>query len=139
ISMTSKTVPIGLVADAATTILAQRISQISGVGQVTVGGSQQPAVRVQVDPGQLAGLGLTMEDIRTALQNSTVDQPKGTFAGKLNGLTLSANDQLFGADQFKNVVVSNTADGSVVHLSDIANVFDSVENERVAAWTNGER
>ena len=139
VSMTSKTVPIGLVADAATTILAQRISQVTGVGQVTVGGSQQPAVRVQVDPQTLAGIGLTMEDIRQALLTSTVDQPKGTFAGNVNGLTLQTNDQLFGADQFKKVVVSTTQDGSIVRLGDIANVFDSVENERVAAWTNGER
>jgi hydrophobe/amphiphile efflux-1 (HAE1) family protein len=138
VSLTSKTVPIGMVADAATTILAQRISQVSGVGQVTVGGSQQPAVRVQVDPETLAGVGLTMEDVRTALSQSTVDFPKGALNGDVHDVTIAANDQLFGAEAFRKIVVS-ASNGSIVRLGDIATVFDSVENERVAAWTNGER
>ena len=138
ISLTSKTVPIGLVADAAVTILAQRISQVTGVGQVTVGGSQQPAVRVQVDPTSLAGLGLTIDDVRAQLAEATVDSPKGSLSGAVKDRPIAANDQLFGADDFKKIVVS-TNNGSVMHLGDIANVFDSVENERVAAWTNGNR
>jgi multidrug efflux pump len=138
VSLTSKTIPIGQIADAATTILAQRISQVSGVGQVTVGGSQQPAMRVQLDPQTLAGIGLTLEDVRTALAQATVDAPKGILSGERLARTLSANDQLFGPDQFRNVVIA-TQSGAVVHLGDIANVYESVENERVAAWTNGVR
>ncbi|MDB4945774.1 MAG: Cobalt-zinc-cadmium resistance protein CzcA [Labilithrix sp.] len=138
ISLTSKTVPIGLVADAAVTILAQRISQVTGVGQVTVGGSQQPAVRVQVDPQTLAGLGLTIDDVRTQLAAATADAPKGALSGNVMDRPISANDQLYGAASFKNVVLA-TSNGSVVHLGDIAKVSDSVENERVAAWTNGNR
>ena len=138
LSLTSKTVPIGLVADAATTILAQRIAQLKGVGQVTVGGSQQPAVRIQVDPQGLAGAFLTIEDVRTAVAASTVDAAKGNLSGPTTSRSIAANDQLFGAAQFKDVVVSSK-DGAVVRLGDVATVFDSVENERIAAWTNGTR
>jgi hydrophobe/amphiphile efflux-1 (HAE1) family protein len=138
ISMTSDTVPIGEIADAATTILAQRISQVAGVGQVTVGGSQQPAVRVQVDPQTLAGFGVTIEDVRSALAAATVDSPKGSLAGNVTTFTIGANDQLFGPESFRNVVVAQS-NGAVVHLGDVAHVFESVENQRVAAWTNGVR
>jgi hydrophobe/amphiphile efflux-1 (HAE1) family protein len=138
LSLTSDVVPIGQIADAATTILAQRIAQVSGVGQVTVGGSQQPAVRVQVDPRTLAGIGLTLEDVRTALAQSTVDAPKGALSGDVSARTIAANDQLLGPEAFRKVVIAQNA-GTVVHLGDVANVFESVENERVAAWTNGVR
>ena len=138
VSLTSKTVPIGQVADAAVTILAQKISQVSGVGQVTVGGSQQPAVRIQVDPETLAGVNLTMEDVRTAVASSTANYPKGALSGDTHDRTLIANDQLFGAKAFESIVVSHD-NGAIVRLGDVANVFDSVENERVAAWTNGQR
>jgi multidrug efflux pump len=138
ISLTSKTVSIGQIADAATTILAQRISQVTGVGQVTVGGSQQPAVRVQVDPQTLAGVGLTVEDVRAALTAATVDSPKGSLSGNTTALTIGANDQLFGPEAYKNVVVAQN-NGSIVHLGDVAHVFESVENERIAAWTTGVR
>ncbi|MDB4934798.1 MAG: Cobalt-zinc-cadmium resistance protein CzcA [Labilithrix sp.] len=138
LSLTSDVVPIGQIADAATTILAQRISQVSGVGQVTVGGSQQPAVRVQVDPQILAGIGLTMEDVRTALAQATVDSPKGSLSGDVRARTIGANDQLFGPKSFEKVVIAQN-NGAVVHLGDVAHVFESVENERVAAWTNGVR
>ncbi|AKV03603.1 Cobalt-zinc-cadmium resistance protein CzcA [Labilithrix luteola] len=136
LSLTSKTIPIAQVSDAATTILSQRIAQVSGVGQVFVGGSAQPAVRVRVDPANLAGLGLTMADVRTALATSTVDGPKGNLQGDTQSHTLSANDQLIGAKAFGDVIVASRGD-SVVHLRDIARVDDSVENERIAAWTNG--
>jgi hydrophobe/amphiphile efflux-1 (HAE1) family protein len=138
ISLTSKTVPIGQIADAATTILAQRISQVTGVGQVTVGGSQQPAIRVQVDGQALAGIGLTLEDVRTALAASTIDSPKGALSGSLTSQIIGANDQLFGPEAFRNVVITQR-DGTIVHLGDVARVFESVENQRIAAWTNGAR
>ena len=138
LSLTSDTIPIGQIADAATTILAQRISQVSGVGQVTVGGSQQPAIRVQVDPRPLAGIGLTVEDVRASLAAATVDSPKGSLSGDVSTRVISANDQLFGAQAFRDVVIAQKS-GSIVHLGDVANVFESVENERIAAWTNGIR
>jgi len=138
LSLTSRTIPIGLVADAATTILAQRIAQLKGVGQVSVGGSQQPAVRVQVDPQALAGVGLTIEDVRTSIAAATVDSPKGVLSGPTTARSIAANDQLFGAAAFKDIVVSSE-NGSIVRLGDVAAVFDSVENQRIAAWTNGSR
>jgi multidrug efflux pump len=138
LSLTSDTLSTGEIADAATTILAQRISQVAGVGQVTVGGSQQPAVRVQVDPQTLAGINLTLEDVRAALAASTVDSPKGSLSGAVSARTIGANDQLFGPKSFENVVITQN-NGSIVRLGDVATVFESVENQRVAAWTNGVR
>jgi multidrug efflux pump len=138
ISATSETIPIDQVADAATTILAQRISQIEGVGQVFVGGSTQPAVRVRADPVALAGLGLTMEDIRARLSTSTVDSPKGVLAGDVRMRIVDANDQLFGAAAYRNLVIAGQNENAV-RVRDVATVDDSVENERLAAWTNGVR
>ena len=86
-------------------MLAQKIAQVSGVGQVFVGGGQQPAVRVQVDPVALAGSGLSLENVRTALAQQTVDQPKGSISGPLRAQTIGANDQLFGASAFRPLVI----------------------------------
>ncbi len=138
LSLTSDTVPIGQVADAATTILAQRISQVTGVGQVTVGGAQQPAVRVQVDPARLAGMNLTLDDVRTAIAASSVDAPKGVLTGDEVSHVVDANDQLATVEHFKDVVISRSPQ-SITHLGEVADVFESVENGRVAAWTNGAR
>ena len=139
LSLTSDTLTPGEIADAATTILAQRISRVSGVGQVFVGGSQQPAVRVQVDPVALAGVGMSLDDMRNALQQATSNTPKGQVQDAMQARRIGANDQLFGADAFKSVVIGTAADGSIVRISDVADVEDSVENTRVAAWTNGTR
>jgi hydrophobe/amphiphile efflux-1 (HAE1) family protein len=139
LSLTSKTLDTGQIADAATTILAQKISQVPGVGQVYVGGSQQPAVRVQADPRALAGVGMTLGDLRVALSRSTADTPKGTLSGPTRAMRIGANDQLFGARAFRDVVVGARPDGSAVRLTDVADVIDSVEDLRVAAWTNGQR
>ncbi len=138
LSLTSDTVKLGEVFDAANTILAQKIAQVPGVGQVFVGGGQQPAVRVQADPRTLAGMGLTLADIRTALTRQTVNQPKGSLDGAVNAITLDANDQLLGAAAYKPLII-NYANGSAVRLNDVAKVFDDVENNRLAAWTNGVR
>jgi multidrug efflux pump subunit AcrB len=124
--------------DAANTILAQKIAQVQGVGQVFVGGGQNPAVRVQVDPAVLAGLGLGMEDVRTVLSQATVDQPKGTLAGASQAQSIAANDQLVGAKSFRDLVISYQG-GAAVRLGDVARVIDDVEDNRVAAWTNGTR
>jgi hydrophobe/amphiphile efflux-1 (HAE1) family protein len=139
LSLASQTVPLSQVYDSANTILGQKIAQVSGVGQVFVGGGQQPAVRVQVDPSALAGLGLGLEDVRAVLSQATVDQPKGSLVGPDRAEAIGANDQLFGAAAFRSLVLSTTPDGSVVRLSDVARVYDDVENNRVAAWTNGRR
>jgi hydrophobe/amphiphile efflux-1 (HAE1) family protein len=138
LSLTSDTVPLAQVFDAAITILAQKISQVHGVGQVTVGGGQQPAVRVQVDPAALAGVGLTLEDVRSALGVATLDQPKGDLSGQSQSRSVAINDQLFGADAFRPLVLAQNGN-AIVRLGDVATVFDDVENNRTAAWTNGVR
>ena len=138
LALTSDTIPLSQVYDTANTILAQKISQVSGVGQVFVGGGQQPAVRVQVDPMKVAGLGLTLEDVRNVLSNATLDQSKGVITGSQQSFMIAANDQIFHADQFQTLILASTAQG-VIRLKDVANVFDDVENNRTAAWTNGKR
>ncbi|MEO6418586.1 MAG: efflux RND transporter permease subunit, partial [Polyangiaceae bacterium] len=138
LSLSSDTLPLAQVYETANTILAQKISQVEGVGQVFVGGGQQPAVRVQVDPEALGGLGLSLEDVRTVLSQATVDLPKGGLAGSHISQTVGANDQLFGARAYRPLVLSYDSRG-VSRLEDVADVFDDVENDRVAAWTNGMR
>ncbi|TMA25625.1 MAG: multidrug efflux RND transporter permease subunit [Deltaproteobacteria bacterium] len=138
LSLTSKTLPLGQIFDVANTILAQKVSQVSGVGQVFIGGGQQPAVRVSVDPGALAGLGLSLEDVRTVLSRATLDSPKGSLSGAVQTRSIAANDQLFKAEGFKPLILAYR-NGAPVRLQDVANVVDSVENERVAAWTDGRR
>jgi len=138
LSLMSDALPLAQVFDAANTILAQKIAQVPGVGQVFVGGGQQPAVRVQVDPQALAGVDLGLEDVRSALATSTIDQPKGSLVGPEQASVLGANDQLFGAEAFKGLVLASKENGAV-RLGDVANVFDDVENSRVAAWVNGKR
>jgi len=138
LALTSETIPLSQVFDTANTILGQKISQVSGVGQVFVGGGQQPAVRVQVDPAVLAGMGLTLEDVRTVLAQSTLDQPKGVITGDSQSFTIAANDQLFRAEQFRSLVLTTNARG-VIRLGDVATIIDDVENNRTAAWTNGKR
>ena len=141
LSLTSETLPLAQVFDAATSILAQKIAQVSGVGQVFVGGGQQPAVRVQADPEALAGVGLTLADVRTALSQATIDQPKGALGGSGGGeqtQVIGANDQLLRADAYKSLIVSYK-DSAAVRLSDVARVFDDVENARSAAWSDKKR
>jgi hydrophobe/amphiphile efflux-1 (HAE1) family protein len=138
VSLTSDSLPLATVFDTANTVIAQKLSQVKGVGQVFVGGGQQPAVRVQVDPAALAGLGLGMADVRNALARSTVNAPKGAIHTDQRAYTVAANDQLFGAEAFKQVVVRHT-NGGTVRVGDVARVLDDVENNRVAAWSNGER
>jgi multidrug efflux pump len=138
LSMRSDTLPLAQVFEAANAILAQKVSQVEGVGQVFVGGGQQPAVRVQVDPSALAGLGLSLEDVRATLAASTVDQAKGALSGSSTLQTLAANDQLLTADGFRPLVIGYVA-GAAVRLGDVAKVFDDVENQRVAGWIDGKR
>ena len=142
LSLTSPTLPLKDVFEAANTVLAQKIAQVRGVGQVFVGGGQQPAVRVQVDPVALAGVGLSLTDVQKVIAAETVDQPKGGFTGTQRAETIAANDQLLKADAYKKLVLSSSAssqNGQVVRLGDVATVIDDVENQRVAGWTDGQR
>jgi multidrug efflux pump len=136
LAATSDTVPLAQIYDVANAVLAQKISQIDGVGQVFVGGGQQPAVRVQVDPRALADAGLGLEDVRNVLAQATVDQPKGGLSGPHQALSLAANDQLLHAAEFRPLVLAYR-NGSAVRLGDVADVSDSVENVRSAGWADG--
>ncbi len=138
LALTSTVLPLAQVFDAANSIMAQKLSQVGGVGQVTVGGGQQPAVRVQVDPATLAGMGLGTGDVRAALGQASANQPKGTLGNGARAFTVAASDQLFGAAAYRDVVISYR-NGAGVRLGDVATVVDDVENNRVAAWENGDR
>ncbi len=129
----SDTLPIYKVDDWAEIVLAQKISQISGVGQVDIAGSQRFAVRVQVNPDALAGRGIGLEDVRNALVNTNTNQPKGNLENAHQTLTLDTNDQLFDAKAYNDVIVAYR-NGAPVRVKDVGNAVDSVENDRVAAW-----
>ncbi|HEY6877651.1 MAG TPA: efflux RND transporter permease subunit, partial [Polyangiales bacterium] len=138
LSLSSATWSLGDLYDAANTVLAQRISQVSGVGQVFVGGGMQPAMRVQVDPERLAGLNLSLEDVRNAIVQATSHSPKGAFDGSAQRYAIGANDQLLAPEDYPSLVVAYRA-GAAIRLRDVGASFQSVENTRVAAWTDGER
>jgi len=138
LSISSDTLPLNQVDDYTDSILAQKISQVSGVGLVTLNGGQKPAVRVQVDPQALAGSGLSLEDVRLALVASNVNQPKGTLDGPRQSFTLATNDQLFKADAFRSLVIA-FKNGAPVRLSDVAQTIDGVENAQLAGWAGDKR
>src|ERR1700675_163839 len=135
LAMTSDSLALSKVEDLADTALAQKISQLPGVGLVSISGGQKPAVRIQVNPTQLASYGLSLEDVRTALAQANVDQAKGVIDGSRQSYTIGANDQLFTSDQYKPIVVAYR-NGAPVRLSDVANVIDGTENTLLAAWMN---
>jgi multidrug efflux pump len=136
IALTSDTVRPGQMYDAASSILQQKLSQIEGVGQVNVGGSALPAVRVEVNPTQLSHLGISLEDVRTALSNANTNRPKGELNDEHNSWALSTTDQLLKADQYQPLIIKY-ANGAPVQLSDVALVRDSVENVRTAGMVDG--
>src|SRR5262249_6935071 len=138
IALTSETLPLSQVFDAANAVLAQKISQVRGVGQVFVGGGQQPAVRVQADPQALAGMNVTMSDVRKSIAATTVDEAKGTVAGSTQAAAIGANDQVLDAKGYRPLVIAHNA-GGTARLGDVAKVFDDVENSRVAGWADGQR
>ncbi|MEP7126420.1 MAG: multidrug efflux RND transporter permease subunit [Byssovorax sp.] len=138
LSLKSDTLNLAQIFDTANTVLAQRIAQVEGVGQVFVGGGQQPAVRVDVDPGALAGLGLGLEDVRTSLSQTTVNLPKGSIGGAAQSSVIDANDQLFGAKAYGDLIISYQGNAAV-RLGDVARVSDDVENNRLAAWADKDR
>ena len=135
LAMTSDTLPLSKVEDLADTALAQKISQLPGVGLVSISGGQKPAVRIQVNPTALASYGLSLEDLRTALVQANVDQAKGVLDGARQSYTIGANDQLNSSEQYKPIVVAYR-NGGPVRVGDIANVIDGTENAWLAAWMN---
>jgi multidrug efflux pump len=135
LALTSKTLPLSKVEDLADTRLAQKISQLPGVGLVSISGGQKPAVRIQANPTALSSYGLTLEDIRTAVSQANVNQAKGSFDGSRQSYQIGANDQLLSSDQYKPLVVAYK-NGAPVHLSDVATVIDDAENVKQAAWMN---
>jgi len=134
----SDALPIYRVDDYAYTILAQKLSTVSGVSEVDIAGQQQYAVHVQANPVALASRGIGLEDVRTALNNATLDEPKGNLENKHQQVTIDTNDQLFDAASFRNVIVAYR-NGAPVKLSDVAQVIDSSQLPRTGAWFNGKR
>ena len=135
LAITSKTLPLTQVEDLADTRLAQKISQLPGVGLVSVSGGQRPAIRVRFNPLALAAYGLNIDDLRTTISNSNVNTAKGNFDGPSRAYTINANDQLKSANEYKDLVVAYK-NGAPVRLSDVAEVVDSAENTKLAAWIN---
>ena len=135
LALTSKELPLDQVEDLADTRLGEKISQLPGVGLVSIGGGQKPSVRVQANPTALASYGLTLEDLRTAIANANVDEAKGNFDGKHQAYTIGANDQLLKAKDYMPLIVSYH-NGAPVKLSDVAVAIDDAENVKAAAWMN---
>jgi multidrug efflux pump len=135
LALTSKTIPLSQVEDLADTRLAQKISQLSGVGLVTIVGGQKPAVRVQANPTKLAANGMNLEDLRTALAQASINQAKGNFDGKDLSYQIDANDQLVTSKDYNQLIVAYH-NGRPIKLSDVALAVDGAENTRQAAWMN---
>ena len=135
LALSSDSLPLSKVEDMADTALAQKISQLPGVGLVSISGGQKPAVRIQANPTALASYGLSMEDLRSALAAANVDQAKGVLDGPRQSFTIAANDQLVSSGQYNQIVVAYR-NGAPVRLSDVAMAVDSAENVKQAAWMN---
>ncbi len=132
-AISSSSMPLSEVEDMVDTRLAPKLSQMNGVGLVSISGGQKPAVRVQVNPVQLSAYGLNMEDVRTALTETSVNSAKGNFDGPRQDYQIDANDQISTADDYKNVVIAYS-NGAPVFVKDVANVINGVENSKQAAW-----
>ena len=135
LALTSKTFPLAQVEDFADTRLAQKISQLPGVGLVSISGGQKPAVRIQANPTALSSYGINLEDLRAVLQQTSVNQAKGNFDGPRQAYEINANDQLLSSKDDRSLVIAYR-NGAPVVLSDVASVIDAVENSRLAAWMN---
>jgi len=135
LALTSDSMPLAQVEDYTDTRLAEKISQLSGVGAVTISGGQKPAVRIQVNPTQLASYGLNLEDVRSALTATSLDQAKGNFNGPAQSFQIDANDQITTSAEFSQVVLAYR-NGAPVMLTDVAKVVDGVENAELSAWMN---
>jgi hydrophobe/amphiphile efflux-1 (HAE1) family protein len=138
LAVQSDALPLTEVDDYADNVLSQQISQISGVSQVSIGGEQKPAIRVQVDPARLAAMNLTLEDLRQMLVTATVNSPKGTIDGPQRSLSVQANDQIVRASDYDNLILA-WRNGAPVRVRDIGHAADGPENARLAGWQNGRR
>lgn len=135
LGLTSNTLPLTTVDAFTENILVPKLSQISGVGLIGIGGQQKPAIRVQVDPQALANRGIGLEDVRNVLMQANVDQPKGTLNSPHQTFTLGTNDQLLKPDAYKNLIVAYR-NGAPVHVSDVGNVIEASENNQIGAFVN---
>jgi multidrug efflux pump len=133
LALTSDTLPLDKIEDAADTNLAQKISQVTGVGLVAIAGGQKPSVRIQANPAQLAAYNLSLEDLRAAVTAANVDQAKGTLNGSRQSFTIGANDQLLTSQDYRPVIVAYR-NGAPVRASDVATIVDAAENNQQAAW-----
>ncbi|MBL8512325.1 MAG: efflux RND transporter permease subunit, partial [Betaproteobacteria bacterium] len=135
LGIVSKTMPMTAVQNLVDTRIAQKISQLPGVGLVTLSGGQRPAVRIQINPKALAATGLGLEEVRTAIAASNVNQAKGSFDGPARAYTIDANDQLRSVAEYRAIVISYK-NGAPIYLSDVADVVEDAENIKLAAWMN---
>ena len=138
LSVTSDTLPLTEVDDAADTKVAQQLSQISGISQVSIGGEQKPSIRIQLDPAKLVAKGLALEDVRSAIGVTTVDAPKGNIDGPRHSYVIYANDQLSASKDWNDVILAYK-DGGPIRVRDIGQAVTAAENSRNAAWANGKR
>ncbi len=136
LALTSDTLPMTQVNDVADTLLAQKLSQITGVGRVLNEGGQRPAVRIQIDPSRLSAYGMGLEDVRTALGKANVNLPKGSFNGALQSITVGVNDQIADADSYASLIIG-IHNGTAVRVRDVGNVVQGVEDVRVGGWVGG--
>jgi len=135
LGLTSKTMPLTQVEDFVDTRLAQKISQLPGVGLVSISGGQRPAVRIRADIRKLAAYGLNIDDLRTTLGNANINTPKGNFDGSMRAYTINANDQIRNASDYSSLIVAYK-NGSPVRLSDVGDVIDGAQNDKLGAWMN---
>ncbi|HEU4374853.1 MAG TPA: efflux RND transporter permease subunit, partial [Telluria sp.] len=138
LSLSSESMPLTAVNDAADTILAQQLSQLRGVAQVIIFGQQKPAVRIQLDPARAAAFGLALEDVRLRIAGATVDAPKGTLDGPRQSFAVADNDQLLSAPAWNSVILAYR-NGAPVRVRDIGRAVEGPENSKLAAWVNGKR
>ncbi|PIJ49009.1 multidrug transporter subunit MdtC [Erwinia sp. OLTSP20] len=137
LAASSTTLPLTRVQDLVNTRIALKLSQISGVGMVTLAGGHQPAIRVRLNPGALAAHGLTLEDVNTLISNNNVNGSKGGFDGQYHSVTIDANDQLRDAKQYGNLIITYQ-NGAALRLKDIASIEEAAENTQQSAWANGQ-
>src|SRR5215475_11810390 len=133
LALTSPTIALRAMSDLADTLLAQRLSEVTGVGHVSVQGNLKPAIRLQADLSRLTAYGIALEDLRTAIVGANVAGPKGSLDGAAQAYTIAANDQIAAADAYRAVIVAYR-NGAPVMLSDVAQVIDGLENNKVGGW-----
>src|SRR5215469_1963214 len=136
LALTSKDLPLSQVEDLADTRLAPKISELPGVGLVSISGGQKPAVRIQANPTLMASYGINLEDVRSAIASANVNQAKGNFDGAQQDFQIGSNDQLLSSADYTDLIVAYR-NGAPVRLADVATVKDDTENLRQAAWMNG--